>query len=122
MTGGANNNPPGDQEHTAQFPWLSRKLLWVDDPRKVTALVWTLAVVCAGLALADFTYHKHSYFPIEEVPGFYGLYGFFMCAALVIAAKGLRVLLKRDESYYAPRSVESEEHPAADLSRENADA
>jgi len=109
-------------EDPARFPWLSRHLLWTSDPAKVNRLVWALVILCAGLTLADFFYHKHSHFEIEQVPGFYGFYGFIMCAALVIAAKGLRVLLKRDEDYYAPYTVESEEHPEADLGRENIDA
>lgn len=106
----------------ASMSWLSRHLLWVDDPAKVNRLIWALVLLCIGLTLADFVYHKHSYFEIEDIPGFYGFYGFIMCAALVIAAKGLRVVLKRDEDYYAPRTVESEEHPEADLGRENVDA
>lgn len=118
MTGTAEqkNDSPSD------LPRLSRWLLWVDQKRNVDRLVWGLALFCLALALSDFAYHKHSYFPIESIPGFYGLYGFFMCAALVIAAKGLRVLLKRSEDYYAPYSVDSEDHPEFDLKREKMDA
>ena len=105
----------------ARLSWLSRHLLWVDNPSKVNRLIWALVILCIGLMLADFLYHKHSHFEIEDIPGFYGFYGFIMCAALVIAAKGLRILLKRDEDYYAPYTVESEEHPEADLGRENLD-
>jgi hypothetical protein len=118
MTG--SDIPPADDP--ARLPWLSRQLMWVDDKRNVDRLVWALALVCGALALADFLYHKHSYFPVENIPGFYGFYGFLMCAALVIAAKGLRVFLKRGEDYYAPLTVESEEHPDADLGRESVDA
>ncbi len=32
--------------------------------------------------------------------GFDAIYGFVACVGLVIAAKGLRVLLMRDEDYY----------------------
>lgn len=109
------------KDDPARLSWLSRHLLWVDSPSKVNHLIWALVILCIGLTLADFLYHKHSYFEIEDIPGFYGFYGFIMCAALVIAAKGLRILLKRDEDYYAPYTVESEEHPEADLERENLD-
>lgn len=112
----------GSKDDPKAFSWLSRHLLWVDSRRNVDRLVWTLAAVCLALALADFAYHKHSYFPIEDIPGFYGIYGFVMCAALVISAKGLRVLLKRGEDYYAPDTVEAEEHPEFDLDREKFDA
>lgn len=118
MTGQSDNG----KDDPKAFPWLSRRLLWVDNRRNVDRLVWALAVLCLALALADFAYHKHSYFPIEDIPGFYGFYGFVICAALVIAAKGLRVLLKRNEDYYAPNTVEAEEHPDFDLKRENFDA
>lgn len=118
MTGSDNTRA----DDPARLPWLSRRFLWVDTKRNVDRLVWALALLCAALAFADFLYHKHSYFPVEDIPGFYGLYGFFMCAALVIAAKGLRVFLKRKEDYYAPLTVESEEHPDADLGRESIDA
>ncbi|MEP2829118.1 hypothetical protein [Parvibaculum sp.] len=114
-------NPPRAGS-PARLPWLSRHLLWTEDRIKVRRLVWALAVLCTGLALADFFYHKHVYFEIEDIPGFYGIYGFIMCVAMAIAAKVLRVLVKRNEDYYAPYSVESEEHPEADLGRENTHA
>ena len=37
----------------------------------------------------------------------------------VTCAKGMRVFLKRDEDYYAPMDVESEDHPEHDLERED---
>ena len=42
----------------------------------------------------------HHGFDFEHWPGFYSLYGFVACVALVIAAKELRKLLMRDETYY----------------------
>ncbi len=110
-----------NNEDTSTFPALGRLFLWVDNPRNVNRFVIGLYVACAALFLADFFYHKHVYLAIEEFPGFYALYGFFMCAALVICAKGLRVILKRPEEYYQPHDVESEEHPEDQLEKVNHD-
>jgi hypothetical protein len=113
-----------EDKHTnpASLPWLGRKLLWLDDKKNVDRIVYGLYTVCALLFVADFLYHKHVVFGIEKIPGFYALYGFIMCAALVICAKGLRVFLKRREDYYAPNDVESENYPADQLERIDNDA
>jgi hypothetical protein len=73
---------------------------WLDDPRNVTKIVWTLAAVCAALFFADAFYDKHGHFAIEHVFGFYGLFGFIVCVALVLAAKWMRTFLMRPEDYY----------------------
>lgn len=117
-----NNDHDLRHEKRSDFPFLARMFFWVEDMRNVNRLVWILVTLCLLLGLLDFAYHKHIEFPVEEIPGFYGFYGFFMCAGLVIAAKGLRLILKRREDYYAPRSVESEEHPEFDLDREEFNA
>ena len=55
------------------------------------------------LALADGVFlfhHKHVHFGFEKFPFFFCLYGLTACVILVIAAKGLRKLLMRDEDYY----------------------
>ncbi len=106
----------------AKLPALGRALIWIDSKKNVDRIVYGLYTVCAGLFAADFLYHKHVSFGIEEFPGFYALYGFFMCAALVICAKGLRVILMRREDYYAPRDTQAEDYPADQLERIDYDA
>lgn len=76
------------------------KSYWLDDPRNVDRLVWGLYAICALLLAIDWLVHKHGPFPIEHVFGFYGLYGFIACVGLVLAAKALRLILKRPEDYY----------------------
>lgn len=73
---------------------------WLDDPRNVTRICWALYAVCALLFLADGFYHKHPHFAVESWFGFYAIYGFVACVGLVLAAKVLRILLKRPEDYY----------------------
>jgi hypothetical protein len=73
---------------------------WLDDPRNVTRIVYGLAVLCALALAADFFYTKHPHFDIERWPGFYAGYGFVVSVSLVLAAKRLRRVLRRDEDYY----------------------
>jgi hypothetical protein len=61
---------------------------------------WVVAALCAALVLADLFYTKHGHFAVEQLFGFHAWYGFVSCVFLVLAAKQLRRLLKRDEDYY----------------------
>ena len=76
------------------------KRYWLDDKRNVDKIVIALVIVCVGLFAADFFYHKHVHFAFEGWFGFFGWFGFIGCVALVLAAKELRKLVKRDEDYY----------------------
>ncbi|MBC8352389.1 MAG: hypothetical protein H8E66_10405 [Planctomycetes bacterium] len=78
----------------------SDKKYWLDDPRNVNKIVYTLYAVCALLVLGDLLYHKHVHFEFEYWFGFAGFFGFIACVALVLAARLLRVVLKREEDYY----------------------
>ena len=74
---------------------------WTDNPRIVNWIVRGVFILAGVMILLDLVYHKHPHFQgLEGIFGFYGFYGFVACVALVIASKGLRVLLKRDEDYY----------------------
>lgn len=73
---------------------------WIEKPQNVRKIVIALYVICAFLLAIDFWIHKHGPFAIEYLWGFYGIYGFVGCVFLVVAAKGLRVLLMRGEDYY----------------------
>ncbi len=99
---------------------ITRALSWVDDPRKVKRFFWGLVVAGAVLTVFDLFYKKKVYFDIEYVFGFYSLYGFFMCAALVVAARGMRFLLMRREDIYGPTDTAAEHHPAFDLDMKQA--
>ncbi len=76
------------------------KKYWLDERRNVTKIFWGLVLVCAALGLADFFYGKHIIFAFEDVPAFFGIFGFVVCVGLVLGAKELRKILKRDEDYY----------------------
>ena len=76
------------------------KTYWLDDPANVKKIVWALVAICALVFGADALIHKHGYFQVEHIFGFYGIYGFVVCVGLVLAAKALRIILMRPEDYY----------------------
>ena len=73
---------------------------WLDGRRSADKVFYGLALICAGLFLADFFYHKHVNFAFEDWYGFFAWYGFVCCVALVLLAKQMRKWVKRDEDYY----------------------
>ena len=81
-------------------PARDEKTCWLDHPRNVTKLFRGLVVVCALLLAADAVYDKHVELEAETWFGFYAIFGFVACVALVLAAKELRKFLMRDEDYY----------------------
>jgi hypothetical protein len=76
------------------------KRYWLDKPKNVLLVVRMLYVTCAAVFLLDFTGLRHAEAPWEGLPGFYPLYGFIGCTALVLIAKELRKILMRSEDYY----------------------
>ena len=77
------------------------KKYWLDDRRNVNKVVYGLFAVCALLVGLDLLRHdEHAHFEFENWFGFFGWFGFIACVGLVIAAKMMRKMLKRDEDYY----------------------
>lgn len=83
-----------------QGPPDNGKKHWLDEKRNVAKIFWGLGLVCAGLGAADFFYDKQIHFEMEEVPTFFAIFGFVVCVGLVLGAKELRKVLKRDQDYY----------------------
>ena len=73
---------------------------WLDERQNVNKIVYTLYAVCALLLGAELLYDKQVHFPFENLIGFFGLFGFIACVGLVLAAKQMRKLLRREEDYY----------------------
>lgn len=73
---------------------------WADKPENKRRVRIVLYVACVLLVVADFLVHRHVEMPAEKLPAFYALYGFVALVAVVLSAKGLRRLVKRDEAYY----------------------
>lgn len=62
---------------------------------KALFLCALLLAVLAGLVV-----EVQPHFAVEEIFGGYALYGFAACAALILVAKALGLLLKRPDTYY----------------------
>ena len=104
------------------FPALGRALLWVDKPGSVTKIFWALAIACIVVFLLDFTYEKHGHFDMENLPGFFAIYGFISFTGLILVAKALRVMIKRPEDFYGDKAIDQEEYPASGLEKVDHDA
>lgn len=73
---------------------------WLDRKENVTKVYWSVWAACGLLLLAELLVHKHGYFSFEEWFGFHGLFALAACVLLLLAAKALRIWLKRPEDYY----------------------
>lgn len=73
---------------------------WLDRKENVDKVYWGVWVFCALLFAVEPFVHKHGDFAFESWFGFHGWFGFVACVGLVLAAKLLRIVLKRPEDYY----------------------
>jgi len=71
-----------------------------DNPQNVKRLLRGLYLSCIILFALDFIIHRHTSQVLENIWGFYALYGFVGCVVLVLVAKWMRTFLMRDEQYY----------------------
>ena len=81
---------------------MKLSLRWIEKPGMLTRM-WKIFVgVLVVLVAVDvlFVTHEHTYLIFETLPGFSAVYGFVACTALVVIAKVLRKLCKRDMKYY----------------------
>ena len=73
---------------------------WLDQPHNVKRLWRGFLVVLALTVLAQTLVQLHPHFEVEAVFGFSAWFGFAACAAMIVFAKGLALLLKRPDGYY----------------------
>ena len=102
---------PNKTEDKSTLPLLGQFLSWFTKTENSNKICLALVSLCLALFLADFTYDKHGHFNIEEIPGFYGVYGFFMFTTLILVAKALRTIIKRPENYYGDKAIDGEDYP-----------
>lgn len=79
---------------------LKKEVTFFDKKKNVTNFLLVFYLSALGLLAADFFIHKHDHIEIGNAPEFYAIYGFISCVMMVFIAKALRVLIKRDETYY----------------------
>lgn len=93
------------------------KTHWLDHPANVRRLYRGFWVVLALMVLAEALVHLHPHFGIDSVFGFHAWFGFGACAAMILVAKALALVLKRPDTYYdgrGPRPHPEGASPGAD--------
>ena len=78
----------------------NEKTWWLDDPRNVNKILWTLAAVCVVLVAFELVADRYGPFPVEHVFGFYAIFGFVASLVVVLLTRLLRPLVARREDYY----------------------
>ncbi len=79
---------------------MSKELKTFDNPRNIKILLTAFFSLLAVLLVAGLFVDLHGDFPWEERFGFYCVYGFISCVALVFIAAGMRFIVKRGEDFY----------------------
>jgi hypothetical protein len=74
---------------------------WLDRPQNVRLLWRGFLVVLALTVAAEPFVHGHPHFRIDALFGFNAWFGFGACAAMIVVAKALALLIKRPDNYYA---------------------
>ena len=73
---------------------------WLARPQTITLLWRVFAVVLALTVVAQAFIYVKGYFGVDGWFGFGAAFGFLSCLAMVLFAKALGFVLKRDEDYY----------------------
>ena len=81
-------------ENSEQDHWLAR-------PATIRKLWWIFSAVLALTVVAQLIIYVKGYFGVDGWFGFGAVFGFLSCLAMVLFAKALGFVLKRDEDYYA---------------------
>ena len=81
-------------------PSTSEASHWLDEPRNVKRLWRGFLVVLALTVLAELLVSLHPRFGIESVFGFHAWFGLMACAAMIIVAKAVGLMLKRPDTHY----------------------
>ncbi|MCS7214624.1 MAG: hypothetical protein N2647_02805 [Thermodesulfovibrio sp.] len=77
------------------------KKYWFDNPKNVRKFFTVFYILVIIFLIAELFIHKHTYFPWENYPFFYAVFGFVAFVFLIIIAKHiLRPIVKRKEDYY----------------------
>ena len=71
-----------------------------DKPENLKKFLRGFYIICAILLAVDFVHNRHVVHSWENLWGFYAVYGFVDCVALVEIDKLLRAVLMRAPDYY----------------------
>ncbi|MDH3666320.1 MAG: hypothetical protein OEN23_05260 [Paracoccaceae bacterium] len=71
-----------------------------DSPESRKRVRQVLYALCTVSVIAEIFVKRYVDHPWEALPGFYAIYGFIACVALVLLATELRKVVMRGEDYY----------------------
>jgi hypothetical protein len=77
---------------------------WLARPATIRLLWRLFAVVLAASVAAQLLFKVKGYFGIDAWLAFGAVFGFLSCVAMVLFAKALGRILKRDENYYSEQA------------------
>ena len=73
---------------------------WLTQPETIRKLWRLFVVVLALTVLAELAVQPEAHFAVDRLFGFSALFGFVACAALIVTAKVIGIVLKRPDTYY----------------------
>jgi len=73
---------------------------WFARPENIRRVWLVFAATLAAIVLAQALIKVKGYFGVDAWFGFAAGFGFLSCVAMVLAAKALGFILKRDDHYY----------------------
>lgn len=73
---------------------------WLVRPRTIRRLWSVFLGILALTVAADFFIDVHGHFVVDATLAFNAWYGFASCVAMIVFAKLLGLVLKREDSYY----------------------
>ena len=81
---------------------MKKEFDWFDKPDNLRKLRMFSYILLAVSVLAEFLVPAHGpQHPWDKIPGFYALFGFVICMAMIIVSKLLgQYWLKKKEDYY----------------------
>ena len=83
-----------------QHPGGGTRDAWLARPSSIRLLWWVFVAVLALSVAAQWVFKVKGYFAVDGWLGFGAVFGFLACLVMVLCAKVLGWLLKRDQSYY----------------------
>ncbi|MBX9811141.1 MAG: hypothetical protein K2Y16_05950 [Burkholderiales bacterium] len=76
---------------------------WLTRPDTIRKLWRVFIAVLAVTVAAEFFIEHEAHFGIDGAFGFNAWYGFTTCAAMIVVAKLIGLVLKRPDTYYGER-------------------
>ena len=77
---------------------------WLARPETIRLLWIVFSAILALTVILQFVIKVKGYFGIDGWFGFAAIFGFISCLLMVLVAKALGFILKRDEDYYREES------------------